>query len=68
MIVVGWLEADVSELSICLIFKGQASWTAWTLKMEQRGSSEKSVLNNPTPRNNPEDEIIIHFDSGRSLR
>jgi hypothetical protein len=51
-----WFETDVSGIPIGSI-----------LKMEPTGSSETSVSNYLTPRDNPEDEIIqcfIAFSNG----
>jgi hypothetical protein len=44
----GYLSVQSSRIK-------QFSWTAWPLKMGQTGSSETSVSNRLTLRNNPED-------------
>jgi hypothetical protein len=55
---VWWFETDVSALSICPILKGQFVEAVWPLKIKSIGSTETSVLNHLTPRNNPEDGRI----------
>jgi hypothetical protein len=65
---VRWLKTDVSGLPIGHIFKDQVScWTAWSLNTGPVCSPETSVLNHLTPRNNQENGII-YFTHGRSLR
>ena len=69
---VNWFKTDVSGLRICTIFKGQAVeeevfFTALPLKKGPIGSPETSVLNNITPRYNPEDGRI-RLNRGGSLR
>jgi hypothetical protein len=62
---VSWLKTDVSGPHISPLFKGQASWTAWPLKMGPSGGSETSTLNHLTLCNGPEDGRIQKANVGR---
>jgi hypothetical protein len=66
---VGWFLTDVSGLHIGPILKSQdvkaeSSWTSWNLKMGPTRSPEKSVQNQPTLCNIPEDDRIQVNPSG----
>jgi hypothetical protein len=62
-------KTDLSGLSIGTIYKGQAvqEGEALPLKMEHVCAFETSVLNQLTPRNNPEDGRI-QFNFGGTLK
>jgi hypothetical protein len=64
MRIIGWFKTGVSGLLFVPIFKvqsvqeGGGKRTAWLLKKESLGSSETSILNQPTIRNKPVDGRI----------
>jgi hypothetical protein len=62
-----WLETDVLKLPIGLILKDHAGPFSLTLKAEQLCSSAKTVSNDLTQSNNPEDGRI-HFNLSGSPR